>query len=45
LDAATKLNLLNLRFSPLSPEDSKRLSAATGVPIETAVGLLEDSDG
>ena len=45
LDAATKLNLLNLRFSPLSPEDLKCLSAATGVPTEVAVGLLEDSDG
>ena len=45
LDVATKLNILNLRFSPLSPEDAKRLSAAAGVPVETAVGLLEDKDG
>jgi len=45
LDAATKLNILNLKFSPLSPKDAKRLSAATGVPIETAVGLLEGKDG
>lgn len=45
LDVATKLNILNLRFSPLSPEDAQRLSAAAGVPVETAVGLLEDKDG
>ena len=34
LDAATKLNLLKLRFIPLSPEDLKRSYAATGVPTE-----------
>lgn len=45
LDVATDLNLANLKFSPLSPEDAERLSATAGVPVETAVGLLEDRDG
>ena len=45
LDVGTHLRLKNLKFSPLSPEDAARLSATAGVPVETAVGLLEDSDG
>lgn len=45
LDVETNLDIANLKFSPLSPADAKRLSATAGVPVETAVGLLEDGDG
>ena len=39
------LTLRDLGFSPLSPQDAQRLSAAVGVPIETIVGLLQDDQG
>lgn len=39
------LDVDNLGFSALSKEDAARLSAKMGVPIETVVGLLEDSGG
>lgn len=39
------LTLRDLGFSPLSPQDAQRLSAAVGVPIETIVGLLQDDEG
>jgi outer membrane protein OmpA-like peptidoglycan-associated protein len=45
LDGTVKLNILDLNFSPLSKADAERLSSKVGVPIETVVGLLEDSDG
>ncbi|MCP5372961.1 MAG: DUF748 domain-containing protein [Hyphomicrobiales bacterium] len=45
LDAKVNLDVLGLKFSPLSPEDQKRLSASVGMPVETVVGLLEDSEG
>jgi len=45
LDGAIKLNIKDLEFSPLSEADAQRLSAKVGVPIETAVKLLKDSDG
>ncbi len=35
----------NLGFSALSKDDAERLSAKMGVPIETVVGLLQDSRG
>lgn len=45
LDLGTDIEVQNLEFSPLSAEDAKRLSAATGVPVELAVDLLEDPNG
>jgi len=45
LDGTVKLDLLDLDFSPLSEADAERLSSQVGAPIETVVGLLEDSDG
>lgn len=45
LDAKVDLDLLGLKFTPLTPEDQKRLSASVGMPVETVVGLLEDSEG
>jgi hypothetical protein len=39
-----KVNLKDLKFEPLSAEEAKKLSAAVGMPVETAVGLLQDSD-
>lgn len=45
LDLATDIEVLKLKFSPLSAEDADRLSAVTGVPVGVAVGLLEDSNG
>jgi outer membrane protein OmpA-like peptidoglycan-associated protein len=45
LDGTVKLDLLDLEFSALSEADAERLSSKVGAPIETVVGLLEDSDG
>jgi hypothetical protein len=45
LDGGVKLDLLDLDFSALSEADAERLSSQVGAPIETVVGLLEDSDG
>ena len=45
LAATVKLDVVDLDFSALSEEDAARLSSQVGLPIETAVGLLEDSDG
>ena len=40
-----QLELDDLAFQPLSPEDAERLSGTVGVPLETAVNLLQDSEG
>ncbi|MBL8658230.1 MAG: DUF748 domain-containing protein [Rhodospirillales bacterium] len=45
LDGTILIDLRNLAFGALSKEDAQRLSASIGVPIDTAVGLLQDSDG
>ena len=45
LDGAIKLDVQDLVFKPLSEEDAKRLSSTAGFPIQTAVGLLQDSKG
>jgi hypothetical protein len=45
LDAEVTIDLVGLEFSPLSPEDEARLSDTAGIPIETAVALLQDGDG
>jgi outer membrane protein OmpA-like peptidoglycan-associated protein len=45
LNANVKLQLSNLKLSPLSPADAERLSAQVGIPVETAVSLLKDADG
>jgi len=39
------LDVNNLAFTPLSKEDAERLSAQIGLPIDTIIGLLQDSDG
>lgn len=44
LKVETKLGLRDLNFSVLDSEEAKRLSAKAGVPIETAISLLEDSE-
>jgi hypothetical protein len=45
LDGTILVDLRNLAFGALSKEDAERLSARIGVPIETVVGLLQDSQG
>jgi hypothetical protein len=45
LDGEIKLDVQELTFQPLSEEDAKRLSDKAGFPIQTAVGLLQDSNG
>jgi hypothetical protein len=45
LAGTVNLELEDLGFSPLSAADAKRLSANVGIPIETAVGLLQDAEG
>lgn len=45
LDGAINLDVQHLDFKPLSEDDAKRLSAKAGFPIQTAVGLLQDSKG
>ncbi|MBK8176483.1 MAG: DUF748 domain-containing protein [Rhodospirillales bacterium] len=45
LNGNIDVGLRDLNFSALSPEDAARLSASVGVPIETVVGLLQDSQG
>ena len=44
LDAKVDVNLKDLEFGDLSEEDAKKLSGAVGMPIQTAIGLLQDSD-
>jgi hypothetical protein len=45
LDGAIHLDIQHLDFKPLSEDDAKRISAKAGFPIQTAVGLLQDSNG
>ncbi|UCE89523.1 MAG: hypothetical protein JSW10_01405, partial [Pseudomonadota bacterium] len=45
VDGVIKVDALDLDFAPLSEKDAKRLSDRAGVPIETAVALLQDKDG
>ena len=45
LDGAIKLHIEDLKFTPLSEANARRLSKKAGVPIETAVKLLKDSKG
>ncbi len=45
LDGTILIDLRNLAFGALSKEDAQRLSASIGVPIDTVVGLLQDSEG
>jgi hypothetical protein len=45
LEGNIDLDIAGLAFSPLTPEDAARLDATTGIPVETAVGLLQDSEG
>jgi hypothetical protein len=44
LDAKLDVNLRNLELGDLSPEDAKKLAGEVGMPIQTAIGLLQDSD-
>lgn len=45
LDGNIKLEVLHPEFAPLSEADAKRLADKAGVPLETAVNLLQDGDG
>ncbi len=45
LKALVKLTLDDLDFTPVSPADAERLSARVGIPVETAVAMLQDPDG
>lgn len=44
LKSSLKVKVKDLKFVVLSKEDEKRLSAEVGMPVQTAVGLLQDSD-
>lgn len=45
LDGAVKFEIQDLNLSALSKEDAERLSAEVGMPVETVVSLLQDSQG
>jgi len=44
LDASAKINLKSLKFTSLSAAAEKKLSGQVGMPVQTAVGLLQDSN-
>jgi hypothetical protein len=44
LDASAKINLKSLKFTPLSAAAEKKISGQVGMPVQTAVGLLQDSN-
>lgn len=44
LDGKLDVNVRNLELGDLSPEDAKKLAGTVGMPIQTAIGLLQDSD-
>jgi hypothetical protein len=44
LDASAKINLKSLKFVPLSAVAENKLSGQVGMPVQTAVGLLQDSN-
>ena len=45
LQGRIRLELDNMAFRPLSKEEAARVSGTIGVPLETAVSLLQDSEG
>ncbi len=45
LNANVKLTLDDLDFSPVSPAAAERLSQRVGIPLKTAVAMLQDPDG
>ena len=45
LNANVKLTLDDLDFSPVSPAAAERLSRRVGIPVKTAVAMLQDPDG
>ncbi len=44
LDGSAKINLKSLKFTSLSAAAEKKLSGQVGMPVQTAVGLLQDSN-
>jgi len=45
LQGEVQIELDDIAFRPLSKEDAERMTSTVGVPLETAVGLLQDDDG
>jgi peptidoglycan hydrolase-like protein with peptidoglycan-binding domain len=45
LEGEIQIALDGMAFRPLSEEAAERVKGKVGVPLETAVGLLQDSDG
>jgi hypothetical protein len=45
LDGLLNVELEGLEFTPLSAEDLERVNGRTGLPIETLIGFLENSEG
>jgi peptidoglycan hydrolase-like protein with peptidoglycan-binding domain len=45
LQGEIQLELDDIAFRPLSKQDAERLSGTLGVPLETAVSLLQDNEG
>jgi hypothetical protein len=44
LDANVKVDVKDLKFEAVSAEAEKKLANKAGMPVQTAVGLLQDSD-
>lgn len=44
LDSAADLTIRKLEIEPLKPEEQDEFSTELGVPLETALGLLEDDE-
>ncbi len=45
LDGVIMVDARDLKFTPLTEKDAKRLSETAGMPIETVVGMLQDPQG
>lgn len=45
LQGDIQLLIDNIEFQPLSDEDAERLAGTVGMPVTTAVALLQDDDG
>jgi len=45
LEGEIQIELDDIAFRPLSEDAAERVKGKVGVPLETAVGLLQDSDG
>lgn len=45
LEGEIQIELEGIAFRPLSEEAAERVKGKVGVPLETAVGLLQDSEG